>query len=120
MSSARAKSGNRAKSGTGPKNSNRAKYPNRRKSGSRTWMVVVGVAVVAVIAAIIAFAAAGGDDTSTSGSGSAAVRECLDPRDRSGRRRGHDAPALTAGPPTTTPSARPSRRLRERGSTGHT
>lgn len=71
MSSGRTKSGDRPNPGGRAKPSSRAKYRNRGKSGSRTWMVVLGVAVVAVIAAVIAFAAAGGDSGSTSGSASA-------------------------------------------------
>jgi cytochrome c biogenesis protein CcmG, thiol:disulfide interchange protein DsbE len=72
MNSVRTKSGNGSKSPNRAKSRHRARYAKRGGSSSRTWMVVLGVAVVAVIAAVIAFAAAGGDDGSgSSKSGSA-------------------------------------------------
>jgi thiol-disulfide isomerase/thioredoxin len=51
----------------------------RARSGNRTWLVVLAIAIVAVIAAVVAFAAAGGDDDSSgpsdAQSGSTSARE---------------------------------------------
>jgi thiol-disulfide isomerase/thioredoxin len=71
MSSARTKSANRAKSGNRAKQGDRTKHARRGDNRSRTWIVVVGVVLVAVIAAVVALAVSGGDDGSTSSSGSA-------------------------------------------------
>jgi len=70
MSSQRTKSGPRAGSAKPPKHGYRRKHGRRGTNSNRTWAVVIGVVVVAAIAAVIAVAA-GRDDGSTAGSGSA-------------------------------------------------